>query len=125
MIQQAGGLLGGAEAVEPQQDVLQFGKGTYGVHQRCRQLGHSPVEFLDEPHESGVDIPELCLRRVSSVISEAHHAIEVKVRPASAGQRGGGQRMCLVLWAASRAARATVTAASVESRSSNMACLEF
>jgi hypothetical protein len=61
VIQQAGGLLGGAEAVGPQQDVLQLEKGTDGVHQRCRQLEHGPVEFLDEPHESGVDIPELCL----------------------------------------------------------------
>ncbi len=112
----------------PQQDVLPFAKGTDGVHQRCRQLGHGPVEFLDEPHdvvrgESGVDIPELCLQRVGLVISEAYHTSEIKIRAASAGKGGGGQRMCLVLWAASWAARATATAA--EAKLSNMACIEF
>ncbi len=37
MVQQAGGLLGGAEAVGPQQDVLQFEKGTDGVHPSAMQ----------------------------------------------------------------------------------------
>ncbi len=50
--------LGGAEAVGPQLDVLQFvirvsdsdgvvAKDTKSVHQRCRQLGHGLVEFCD------------------------------------------------------------------------------
>ncbi len=124
-------LLGGTEAVGPQQDVLQFVKGADSVHQRCRQLGHGPVEFRDEPHDavwdkSWVDIPELCLRRAGLVISETHQACEIKVRPASAGQRGGGQHMCLILWATSWAAQTTViAAAAAESRGSDIACLEF
>jgi hypothetical protein len=43
------------------------------VHQWCRQLGQGPVKFCDEPHDtvcgdSGVDILEPCLRRVSLVL---------------------------------------------------------
>lgn len=61
--------MGGAEALGPNQDVLQpdirIGNGsrvvTQGVHKRCRQLTHGLVEFREGPRDvarskGGVDV---------------------------------------------------------------------
>jgi hypothetical protein len=81
MIQQAGGLLGGAEAIGPQQDVLQFAirggnrtgvvaKVADGAHQLCGKLGHGLVELRESVHGgSRIYIPYPRLRRVNIV----HH----------------------------------------------------
>ncbi len=112
MVQQAGGLLGGAQAIGLQQDALQLGirigdgggviaKGANDFHKQCRKHEHCPVEFHEEPRDEvrgkgGVDISE-------------PHTMPAKLASSPPlGGREGGSRILPAMQAASRAARAAV-----------------